>query len=78
MRYGLSSGKRDNLGAISYVRCGVVEAEALSVIIHHEFQNKITSYCLCKQSSLFVDSRIIELRVRKHIGHVAHFLLRIR
>jgi hypothetical protein len=52
---GLSSGKRDNLRAISYFRCGVVEAQALSVIINYKFQTKYTSYCLRKQSCLFVE-----------------------
>jgi len=75
MRYGLCSVKRDNLGAISYLRCGVVEAQALSVIIHYKFQTKYTSYCLRKQSCLFVESRKTELTARQHIGHVAHFLL---
>jgi hypothetical protein len=77
MRYGLSSVKRDNLRAISYFRCGVADAQAISVKIYYKFQTKNTYYCLRKQSCLFVDSRKTELRARKHIGHVAHFLFQI-
>lgn len=47
--------------AISYFLCGVVEALALSVINHYKFQTKYT-YCLRKQSCLFVESRKTELK----------------
>ena len=67
MRYGLRSDKRDNMRAISCFRCGVVEAQALGVIIHYKFQTKYT-YCLRTQSCLFAGSRKTEIKEHGNIS----------